>query len=75
MIVMIFFANKMAWALDAYAVYEEAGWTFGEVFQELDVILEHHEIIDSYYTDLIIGYLLTAVSSFKFIVNAFKSAK
>ena len=36
-----------------------------------DVLIES-DLLGSYYGDLIIGYLLTAVASFRNIMNAFK---
>lgn len=74
MIVAIFFANKLAWSMDAYAALKDYGWTFFDIFQNLDYILEESELTSSYITDLIIGYVLTALSSFKLIIGAFGSA-
>lgn len=74
MIAMIFFANKLAWSIDAYEALKDYGWTFFDIFRELDYILEESELTSAYTKDLIIGYFLTALSSFKLIIGAFSSA-
>lgn len=75
MILMIFFANRLAWGIDAYNALKDYDWTFSEVFQNLDYIIEESDLTMYYYKDLIVGYLLTALSSYKFVINAFKAAK
>lgn len=74
MIVMIFLANKIAWSWDAYDALKDYGWTFFDTFQNLDYILAESDLTGSYTTDLVIGYFLTALSSFKLIIGAFGSA-
>lgn len=74
MIIMIFLANKIAWSIDAYDALKDYGWSFFDIFQNLDYIVEESELTSAYTKDLIIGYLLTALSSFKLIVGAFSSA-
>lgn len=74
MIVMIFLANKLAWSWDAYDALKDYGWTFFDVFRNLDYIMEESAITSYYYKDLVIGYFLTALSSFKLIIGAFGSA-
>lgn len=74
MIIMIFLANKLAWSMDAYDALKDYGWTFFDSFQNLDYILEESELTSAYIKDLVIGYFLTALSSFKLIINAFSSA-
>lgn len=71
MLIMIFVANKAAWTWDAYDSLKDYGWSFAELFQELNYILEESDLIGSYITDLAIGYILTVVASFKTIVAAF----
>ena len=74
MVIMIFFANKITWAWEAYAALGDYDWTFSECFQELDFILEGSDLTGSYYTDLIIGYVLTALCSIRTIIAAFKTS-
>lgn len=74
MVVMIFFANKLAWAWDAYAALEAYDWSFGECYQDLGYILAQTELTGSYYGDLAVGYLLTALCSAKTIIGAFNSS-
>lgn len=78
MILMIFFANKLAWSWEIYDVFTtEYGYeiTFFDAFLSADEIIKASELTSSYYKDLIIGYGLTALASFGNIVNAFKASK
>ena len=74
MIVMIFFANKIAWSWEVYIVYSEYGYTFSDCFRALNEIIEFSELTGSYYGDLAIGYALTALSSYRNIISAFKTS-
>jgi len=74
MIVMIFFANKIAWAWEAYSALEEYGYTFTDCFRALGEILKTSELTASYYGDLAIGYVLTLVASYRNIVSAFRTS-
>lgn len=74
MLIMIFFANKIAWSWDAYNALKDYGWSFTETYQELGYILEETDLVGSYYGELIIGYLLTIVCSAKTIINAFRES-
>lgn len=74
MIVMIFLANKISWAWEAYSALGDYDWTFSECFRELGFILDSSDLMGSYYADLIIGYLLTAVCSIRSIITAFRTS-
>lgn len=74
MLITIFFANKISWTWEAYDALQSSGWTFTECFQYLGYILEESDLTGSYYGDLIIGYILTGVSSFRNIVDAFRAS-
>lgn len=77
MIVMIFFANKLAWSWEIYEVYtKDFGYdmSFFDAFVSADDIIELSELTGSYYGDLVVGYLLTALSAVRPIINAFKSS-
>ncbi len=75
MIIMIYGANKFAWTWDAYDSLKGYGWSFTEVFRELDYILEESELTGGYITDLVIGYVLTAFASFKSIIAGFRAGR
>lgn len=74
MLITIFFANKIAWAWEAYDALKEYNYTFSDCFRYLSYILEENELTGSYYGDLIIGYILTGISSFSNIRNAFQAS-
>lgn len=74
MLITIFLANKIAWSLEAYAALKEYDYTFSDCFRSLSYILESSELTGSYYSDLIIGYILTIISSFRNIINTYKAS-
>lgn len=74
LIVMIYFSNKLAWSIDGYLALKEYDWTFGEVFQNLSIILAESDLTGSYFRDLGLGFLLTAAASFSSIINAFRAS-
>lgn len=77
-IITIFLANKIAWSWDIYEVYtQQFGYemSFFDAFASADEIIEFSELTSEYYTDLIIGYVLTVLSCYKNFIAAFKSAK
>lgn len=74
MIAMIFFANKIAWAWEAFDALSEYGYTFSDCYRYLGDILEASELTGSYYGDLGIGYFLTLICSLGNIINAFKTS-
>lgn len=74
MILMIFFANKIAWSWEAYDSLKIYGWSFTEIFRNLGSILSDSDLVGSYIGDLAVGYLLTALASYKNIMNAFRAS-
>ena len=73
MIITIYFANKIAWSWEAYDVLKEYDYTFSDTFVNLYEILTDSDLVFSYFKDLLIGYLLTAVASYRDIINAFRA--
>lgn len=75
MVVMIYFANKLAWTWDAYDAFKSTyDVTFSEIYQEIGAIIQESDLTGSYYTDLIIGYFLTILCSIKNIIGAFRAS-
>ncbi|MCI8639161.1 MAG: hypothetical protein HFG41_08475 [Coprococcus sp.] len=74
MLIMIYVSNKVAWTWDAYDSLKDYGWSFAEIFQELNYIIEESDLMGGYITDLVIGYILTIVASFKSIAAAFRAS-
>lgn len=74
LVIMVYFANKLTWAISAYSELKAYDWTFSEVFQNLGYILSESGLTGGYFTDLVIGYLLTALASFGSIRNAFRAS-
>lgn len=74
MFVMIFFANKLSWAWEIYDVYKTDGITFFEAYQAADEVIAYSELTTSYYMDLLIGYALTLLATYRNIINAFKAS-
>lgn len=73
MIVMIYFANNVSWSWEIYDVFKaDYDITFFDAYVSMKDVLIESDLMGSYYGDLIIGYLLTAVASFRNIMNAFK---
>lgn len=73
MIVMIYFANNVSWSWEIYDVFKaDYDITFFDAYVSMKDVLIESNLLGSYYGDLIIGYLLTAVASFRNIMNAFK---
>lgn len=74
MVVMIYFANRISWAWEAYSALGEYGFTFTDCYRSLSEILEVNEVTGAYFGDLAIGYLLTLLSSFRYIKAAFQTS-
>ena len=69
--VMVFFANKVAWAWEAYQALKGNDWTFFDCFRNLDAILELSDLKGSYGSDLFVSYLISIVGCLgKFIAAA-----
>ncbi len=74
MVIMIFFANKIAWAWEAADALSEYGYRFSDCFRAFGEILAASDLTGSYYGDLAIGYVLTLVASYRNIINAFRTS-
>lgn len=74
MIVMIYFANKLAWSWEVYDAFKEYDISFSDAYKNLSLVLEDSDLTGSFYGELVIGYLLTAVASFRNIIGAFKAS-
>lgn len=74
MIIMIYFANKLAWSWEVYDAFKDYGIRFSDVYKGLFEVLTEYELMGSFYGDLAIGYLLTAVASFRSIFNTLKAS-
>lgn len=74
MILSIYFANKVAWALDAYSVFKDYGVTFFDCFRSIGDIIAESDLTGNYFGDLAIGYVLTALATFRSIRNAFRAS-
>lgn len=74
MIIVLYFANRVAWSLEAYTVFKESGATFSDCYRSLSDILELADATGAYIKDLLIGYGLTALASYRNIIDAFKSS-
>lgn len=74
MFVMIYFANHFSWALEVYNVYKSDGVTFGQAYQVTSEVIEYSNATSSYVKDLIIGYALTILCTYKTIISAFKAS-
>ena len=75
-VVMIFFANKLSWSWEIYDVFKkELGYdiTFFDAFISSDDIITALEVTGDYYKDLMVGYALTILASYRNIINAFKA--
>jgi len=75
MLVMIYIGNKIAWSWKAFDALKEYGYTFSDCFRGLGDILDASDLYGDYCTDLVIGYLLTALCSYKNIINAFRASR
>ena len=73
-VLMIFLANRIAWAWEAYEALKDYGYTFTAAFQTLDEILAASDLTGSFYGDLATGYFLTALCSIGSIIRTFKNS-
>lgn len=70
MFTSIYLANKLAWTWEAYdaLIY----YSFSDIFKSLNDIIAESGLTADFYKDLIIGYALTILCTYKNIINAFK---
>ncbi len=76
-LVMIYFGHQIAVTWELVDAFKEIDikTDFFEVYKNMGEILEWADATGEYWSDLIIGYLLTIVVGISFVVNAFKEAK
>lgn len=70
----IYFANRLAWAYEAYSVYKEIGAGFFMCFRVIKEIIKESDLTGEYYTNLVLSYLFTIFGSFQSVKNAFKAS-
>lgn len=73
-ILVIFFANRLAWSWEAYDALKSYGYTFADIHRSLGEILEASELTASYYGDLVMGYVLTVLCSIGTIIRTYKNS-
>lgn len=81
MIIMIYFANRVAWTWEAYEVFKEydvnlkgVNFTFGGIFQSIETMIKEINCETEYYLDLGVGYVLTLLCSASTMFHAFKGS-
>lgn len=74
MLLTIYLANRLAWSWEAYDALKDYGYTFADSYRELDMILSETNLTAGYYGDLVIGYILTLLCSFRNIISAFRAS-
>lgn len=62
-VVILFFANRIAWTWEAYSQLKDLDVTFFDIYRSLDELLALSELTSGYYVDLVIGYVLTFACS------------
>lgn len=71
----VFFANQLVWAYEAYSVLKEYDVSFFDCFRAVkDIVSESSELTGQYYGNLVMAYLMTALGSYRSIVNVLKSS-
>ena len=73
MLLVIYLANRIAWAWDAYDAYKVIDFTFADCYRYLPEILEENDAVGYYVGNLLIGYLLTVLCSLRSIIQAFRA--
>lgn len=73
-VVVIYFANNIAWAWEAYDALKSYGFTFSDAYRGLQDILVETEMTKNYYADLGIGYFLTFICSIGTIISALRTS-
>lgn len=71
MIIAVWLANRFAWSLNAYSTLKY-NYTFVDCFMGLNELLEYNNYTSHYIIELVVGYLLTALGSYKFIIKTLR---
>lgn len=74
-VIMIYFANNIAWAWEIYDVFKSYNITFSEAYRSLHDVLVSTGSQSDYYADLGVGYFLTFVCSIGTVISEFRSSK
>ena len=69
----VYFANRLAWAYDAYSELKEY-LSFSDCFRHIKDLIEAAELTDRYIMDLVISYVMTVLGSIGSVINAFKAS-
>lgn len=72
--VMVFVANKFAWALSAYIELKEYDWSFFECYRDLNYIIEMAELKSTYIFDLAVGYFISVIGCLRRFIYAIKGS-
>ncbi len=70
----VYLSNKIAWSWEAYAALKDLDITFFDVFRNLNAIIMESGLSGEFYSDLAIGYGLTALGSIRNLINAFRTS-
>ncbi len=71
-LLMVYVANHLTWVIAVYKELKNYGYTFGDVFKQLGMILKQVDLVKSYRSDLAIGYLLTVVGTAGIVITKFR---
>lgn len=71
----VFLANQSVWAYEIYKAFKEYDVGFFECFRAVnEIVSESSELNGQYYMNLVMAYLMTALGSYRSIINVFKSS-
>ena len=73
-LIMVFVANKFAWAFSAYSALKEEGASFFDCYRNLNSIIELSELKRSYISELAVAYLISVVGCLRSFINAIKGS-
>jgi len=72
-ILTVWLANKVSWALDAYSSLK-GYYSFFECFKLLSELIKVSNLTSEYYSDLFMGYFFTVIGSYKMILQVFRNS-
>lgn len=81
-LVMIYVANQVAWTIEITNIFNEVGQQLSffdvyrnllDILKEIEILSGEINIVSSFYSDLIIGYVLSAIAIIPSIIRAFKA--
>lgn len=70
----VYLSNKIAWSWEAYDALKDLEITFFDVFRNLNAIIMESGLSGEFYSNLAIGYGLTALGSVPNFINAFRAS-